>query len=185
MELPTMTGRKLIRLTNTAYHEAGHAVATWRLGLRVATASIEKTEQYLGMVSRTATRLERQVEDSFSPRVVDRLERLIMIAWAGALAVRRLNPRSKWRNGADSDFEWAGDLFNRICGFDAKAQRLYSGLLWRRTELLIEGNWPLVEHVAGLLLERTNLSGQEVNAACLEALGVDSTPFTKKNTKET
>ena len=180
-----MTDRNLIRLTNTAYHEAGHAVATWRLGLRVATASIEKTEQYLGMVSRTATRLERQIDFSSDPAVVDRIERLIMICWAGALAVRRLNPRSKWRNGASEDFEKASNLFFHICGFDAKTQQLYSGLLWRRTELLIEGNWPLVEHVAGLLLERTNLSGQEVDAACFEARGVHITPFTKKKTKET
>jgi hypothetical protein len=39
-----------IRLWATAFHEAGHAAAAWRLGIKVKCASIVPTEEILGYV---------------------------------------------------------------------------------------------------------------------------------------
>ena len=51
----------------------------------------------------------------FSPRVIDRIERHILICFAGPAAEARSRGRHNWR-GAGEDMHQAADLISLLCG---------------------------------------------------------------------
>lgn len=157
------------RLRVTAYHEAGHAAAAWRLGYAVRWASIVETEDYLGAIRTYVKRILRRIEYDDSPEVVASIERRIQICYAGPLAQRKQFPSSRWRMSGSKDFETAADLFSRIAGFDEKSQYHYSSLLRRRAELLVDYLEPEIEQLAVALLAARTLKWPEIRKVCLDA----------------
>ena len=160
----------------TAFHEAGHAVVTWYLGLSVRRASIVATEQHLGMVERYTTRLERRAEYERSPEVTARAESLIQISLAGPLAQRKAFPRSKWKLSGGSDFPKAAGLFGYISEQDDKAASLYWQLLLRRTEILVEFLWPEIDAVADELLRSKMIYWPQIKQICFDARDTTAVP---------
>lgn len=165
-----------MRKDHTAYHEAGHAVIALSLGFGVRKATIIEAEDSYGQVKQYVTTIERRIEYDHSPIVVDRIEKLIHILYAGGIAERKFAPRCKWRPGARGDHDKVADLFVYICGPDDKAQLYYSKLLWSRTELAVDFHWREIEAVARALLAEMTLTGKQVRAIMDDVLYGDIEP---------
>jgi Peptidase family M41 len=152
------------QLRATAYHEAGHALADWRLNAApIRRVSIVPGEDTLGHVlNRKLALTDAHIYD-LSPRVRDRLERLIVSALAGGEAEKLVTGRRNHR-GAASDYGSATNLALRICGGDAKEAGFYLRWLWVKAVNLVRAdhNRPALDAVAFALLERHILSGDEV-----------------------
>ena len=151
------------RLANIAHHEAAHAVAAYHLHIKIKHVSIVTTADWLGIVRTSAARLASRLgEFDDSVRGIDRAERHIVVFYAGAIASRKYSPGSHWRATGSSDFDVAAMLFGHICGADAKYQLLYSKLLWRRAELVVDLHWREVQYLAAALLKHKSLDADQV-----------------------
>jgi hypothetical protein len=60
--------------------------------------------------------------------------------------------------------------------FDKNYSALYSNLLWRRAELIVDHEWKAVEAVAAELLKHRTLKPDEVRAAIDRAHGLKPFP---------
>src|SRR4051812_27249536 len=104
------------RLRRVAYHEAGHALASFILGVRFRIVTIEPHEDislghvYFGAMRLKGDQLETRV---MSPAVRDRLERRIIGCLAGREAERLVTNRYN-HDGARHDLETATELVYRI-----------------------------------------------------------------------
>jgi ATP-dependent Zn protease len=127
----------------TAYHEAGHTVAAWRLGAAPKTVTIIPHGDIQGQATQGAPMSGIRLDFDGSDHARNRIERAIMICLAGPIAQRRFAPRS-WRHwhGA-SDYQMAFDLALRINGSTRAAE---AHLNWPkiRTEDLVESLWSFV-----------------------------------------
>jgi hypothetical protein len=163
-----MATKKSIRsgpLRVTAIHEAGHAVASFYLHVKIKAVTIIPAKDSLGKLTHPPIRFARDGEFDDSVRGIDRAERHVMVYWAGPLAQRRFAPRSRWRIAASSDFAGMSELFSRIQGADDRAAILYGKLLHRRAQLLVDLRWKDIEAVADALLEHKTLDAEGVRAA--------------------
>jgi hypothetical protein len=174
-----VTSRKRNALSTTAHHEAGHAVAAYYLGQSIRHASIQPKEGSRGHVLHYPLKFASQHgEFDDSLRGIHRAECRIIICLAGPLAQRKFAPRSQWRAGGGgmfetgSDFDTVADFLIRIGGADQKARELYSALLWRRAELLVDLRWKEIQAVAADLLEHRRLTARGVKSAIDRALGL-------------
>src|SRR4051794_557029 len=79
----------------TAYHEAGHAVAAWRLRARLRTASIVPGDNYLGYFRNPSPRRLRGFEQDDSARGRWYAQRDILICMAGPIAESRFCPEAR------------------------------------------------------------------------------------------
>src|ERR1019366_5017556 len=108
-----------------------------------------------------------------SPHGIARAERHIVVCFAGPLASRKFQPRSRWRRTGTQDFETALELFYRIVvGPDQEYMERYHGLLWRRAELLIDYHWEEIQAVAADLLKHGTLDEAAVRAAIYRTHGI-------------
>lgn len=83
-----------------------------------------------------------------------RMEKLVRISLAGAIAERRFNPRSHWRLGSESDLHSALDLLSYFTGSNREIEA-YLALLSVQTEEILAAafNWAAVKAVAAALIE--------------------------------
>lgn len=145
------------RLVETAYHEAGHAVASIDLGFRFTEAVIKQDGS--GHVG-PGVRLPRHWGHHFSPHGRERAEDQIVMFAAGPVSEARLTgrrvdvlrqsqiPRSDWSNiqfryealRPDSELEW----------------------LMQRSRVLVARRWREIEFVATALVDASQLTADEV-----------------------
>ncbi len=144
----------------TAYHEAGHAVAAWKLGYRPISASIIAADESVGEV-RHENPYGNNAEYDGSELGRLRIERAIIIRLAGPIAQKRYRPTSwrRWQGGAD--YAVAADLALVVCG-SGKIASAFLKWLDLRAKALIEQNWPIVERLANALLKRGTVSEDEI-----------------------
>ena len=102
------------------------------------------------------------IETDGSTRARLRVESMVRVLFAGAVAQKKFHPRGFRAHHVAEDSDRAIDLVMRIVGNDAEA-RAYLKLLYIQTEnaLALPHVWEAVEKVAGRLLEQPNLSGRE------------------------
>lgn len=147
----------------TAYHEAGHAVAAWRLGRRFGRVTIKPDLLTLGqcrILKDPRFTLQDHREPAFWKLVEDR----IVISLAGPIAEAKFRGRPN-RAAAEGDMQIVEKLlWNRT--MDASQHKRC--LAWLKVvagELLDDcWNWAMVEVLAKNLLVRQTLSGREVVA---------------------
>ena len=149
-------------LQATAYHEAAHAVVAWREGIKVTAVSIEPDETSNGRVSHRNPLAGIQLESDGSTRARLRVESLIRVLFAGAVAQKKFNPRGFQTHHIREDSERTADLILRIVGSAGEASA-YLKLLYIRTEnaLALPHVWEAVERLAAQLLDHRNLTGRK------------------------
>jgi len=133
-------------LAATAYHEAGHFVLAWAQG--IAVHRIEITVR-TGLVVTEPISLEALEEP-------DRRDQRIRVCLAGGIAQRRFNPRSLRRCHIRQDNE---NAFDFACSEDNVQARL--DRLEAETEAIVKQLWPLIEALAGELIVRRRMTGDE------------------------
>jgi ATP-dependent Zn protease len=163
----------------TAYHEAGHAVASLALGIRVRSASIVPNRESAidGYVrsQKIGRNTARNIEwaDRFT-RSRLQAEKRVMVWMAGELAQRRFNPRSVRSYHASMDREEIVDMLMRYARprlSEAIDVTSHYKLLKEWTAELLDENWILVEAVANALVKRRTLSGSEMRNIVFVASG--------------
>jgi hypothetical protein len=136
----------------TAYHEAGHAVASLALDRPVMKVSIKPDRDKLGICA-----FGKAV---FRPSK-DWLEREVLIALAGMAAEARKTGEYD-RVAAGRDLVYARGLAIQRAGSERQAERLERRLLGKVENLLDdEGLWAAVEMIAAALLEQGEMSGRQ------------------------
>lgn len=148
----------------TCHHEAGHAVAAWRLGLKVRRVTIVPGADYDGFAEHDSPLRGIRLDLDDSDRARMRAEKAIMVCLAGTIAQRRFAPRSVrvWHGEGDRDL--AADLALRLNG-SGEAATAYLRWLDLRTADLIEATWDSVQSLANALLEVKTLNGRAARAA--------------------
>lgn len=152
----------------TAHHEAAHAVLAHYLGIGLKSASITASEEdgYAGAVedagewSEESEELRMLAEEAFWLRMA-------IVRYAGAEGVRMLHPKSRWREGAGNDYQWAAIALEKIT-VDEESLRCLHRLAMRRARILVEHYWPEIQALATELLAHNDIDGpraQEIIAA--------------------
>jgi hypothetical protein len=158
----------------TAYHEAGHTVAAAYLSQAFSKVSIIGNATAAGYVVNEDPGpkiLEAWgAGDRDDARVVQWIERSLIVTLAGAIAQRRFSPRSDWRQGMGhaklavpgSDIQ---TVIRRIddLGHRGKVAATYQAYLEARAEALVAAHWPEIQKVAEALLEHKTLDVDEVH----------------------
>ena len=147
-----------------AYHEAGHAVAAWRLGIALRRAGItivpDRAEGNLGSVSHV-----QFINRNFQWRDYDRdrirAEKLAQLSLAGEIAQRRFSPRSVRRYHGESDRRSAIDLLSPFT--DIKELEAWLKLLYIRTENMFSNPdvWNAVKRLAAALMQKRTICAKE------------------------
>ena len=155
--------RKTRMLQATAYHEAGHAVVAHLEGIRVKGVSVLPDENTSGRIHHANPLAGINLEWDGSWRATKRAESLIRVCLAGAISQKRFSPHGYRKYHASTDHEQAADMVLRISGSSEEANA-YLKLLRIQTSQKLNHWWPLVEAVAGAVLEHGELSAKEIRA---------------------
>jgi hypothetical protein len=159
----------------TAYHEAGHMVAAWRMRVKIRKATIVPAEDYEGCVHHESPLRGIKLDVDGSDRAEIKANKMVLICLAGAAAQRHYNPESlddsvrRWHG--KSDFDIALDLAMRLA-CDNKVADAYLKWMQLRAEALITSNWKFVVAFANRLLERKTLEYSEIGALISEAISL-------------
>jgi hypothetical protein len=158
------------RLEATAYHEAGHAIAAWRLDARVFRVTIEPDEDSLGATHHSNPMKKADfegIEWGFtSARAQRRAENSMLISLAGTAAQRRHNPRGVRVPHGKSDREQVYEILSRLCGPSPEMFRAYYRLMDLQARAFVRTpvNWQAIEILANELLRVRTLSGKSLRA---------------------
>jgi hypothetical protein len=148
----------------TAYHEAGHAVAAWRLGIALRRNGVtivpDKERESSGSTSLVQT--VRRADIDSSGRNSIRAERAVQVMLAGQIAQRRYNPRSIRHYHAESDRKSAIDLLFYFTA-DTKELEAWLKLLHIRTENMLSNPdvWNAVKRLAAALVQMRTIRRKE------------------------
>ncbi len=160
------------KATDTAYHEAGHAVAGYLFGRRYSSVSVHGDIQF--------ERAPRDTHDAIITEVI------VTLAGPRAEAQATTSPAMKtymelggmhWSafggGGTDSDYDIAQRLLQLLWPDDVAAQQRECRQLCTRTEQLLDASswaWAAVTALATELCERETLTGEEATEIIQKAL---------------
>jgi len=158
----------------TAYHEAGHAVAMLLNRYRFQHVTITPTDDYQGAVTRLpySEKIAEMIEcDQYSTRARRWIEDRIIEGYAGATAVLR-----KWddtypeEDGTGQDHADIADWALSMSASDDEATAYLAWLRQRAINLWnAEHRWCQVEALATALLERNDLRYREARQIARDA----------------
>jgi hypothetical protein len=156
------------KLRVTAYHEAGHAVASWVVGLETEGASIERQENSLGRV--TFAEIEAiEVYDEL-------MDRHLLSSYAGVKAVELYTGRPTDPDDPNMDPSYKGsdwdevmDLTLRLAGPEESAQVALQEQAEEKAQRILREHWSGVEAVADALLRRRSLNSADLSRILKEA----------------
>jgi len=143
----------------TAYHEAGHAVVAYFLGVRLKKVSIFPNKDYVGIVLHEKVVRGLAPETDTSLRNFDRMEKLARIAIAGNIAQKIHAPRS--HGGASSDHQTVVDLAFMLNGSSEAAN---AWIEWLKISVkdALKTRWLFVDAVARELAKEKELNREEI-----------------------
>jgi Bacterial RNA polymerase, alpha chain C terminal domain len=141
----------------TAYHEAGHAVTMWKLGLGLARVTIESTHGLRG-----STKSVREYAFTAEDNVCIRrfaVEQNGVVLHAGGVAEHLLHPSTTCAQ-SEIDHQRVHTLMS-VVEDDGSIQLAWCNYLWQRAHSFLAwpGQWYLVIGLARQLLEHRSLEG--------------------------
>jgi hypothetical protein len=169
----TMSKRITKRLTSTAYHEAGHAVAHYLLKRPFKYVTIKPEEGSLGhlMPCDLPLSLREVIEFGEPEESLPILEKLIMINFAGNAAIAIWTGRNNWQ-GARGDFQNIAQQYCRCCRSPDEETAFLKWLSIRTRNLIgCSLHWPVVEAVAQALLTHERLTSRQVKEIAIQCFG--------------
>lgn len=158
MERAILTGADEQLRTVTAWHEAGHAVMAHLCGQIVTGIEIEGDLEHSGSVSSLRLVHSRDATDGDLRTV--RLETRILCLVAGFAAEAMITGEWDWSSAEEEDLNEAVRLALRVVGRCDRVQHYLEEARDHAVDLL-HRNWPAVKAVAGELLARGRLSGEQ------------------------
>jgi hypothetical protein len=149
---------------STAYHEAGHLVAAYFLGVPFAKIAVTIVPDE-GSSGRFMDRLmfsTGELEFGSSDRTKLKAERLAQVCLSGMAAQRRYRPSSVPSWHPTGDYRQAHDLISSISGSPEETQA-YLNLILVRASMMFDDpyRWRCVEAVAAGLIEKKTLFRRE------------------------
>lgn len=156
----------------TAYHEAGHAIAAFRLGINIKRVTIVGTEDASGRTVFDRPVLQGiHLDYDSSPRARLKAEGAILICLAGPMAQQhyRANSLRNWHSRGD--YRNAVDIAMSLNGSTEQTEA-YLRWLEIRARDMVRINWRGVEAVANALLNERTLDMVAVRRTALTGLGV-------------
>jgi hypothetical protein len=156
-----MTDNKQRTTEATAHHEAGHAVAAWRMYLpfKYVTIKPDADDGSLGHVLHDVHPKWFRPDDDLSDRVRLRLERHIITSFAGQIAETKFRGRRP-RFGMHSDNQIAVDMAFRLGG-SRETLEAYLKYCWCRSHDVVNGCWRQIEAMAAALLQKQTLGYED------------------------
>ena len=145
-----------------AYHEAGHAIVCFEMGIKFKHVSIltKENENVEGHVLIPNFNLATEID--FSDKLITKAEKYICICFAGLIAEKKFTGKSNYRRSR-KDLETANLVASSLWGSD-KVTKLHLKYLFAKTEAIFEyldyspkentEAWNKVEKLANLLLEK-------------------------------
>jgi ATP-dependent Zn protease len=174
-----------MELESTAYHEAGHAVASYAMRTGPLGVSIVPNDEELGRCRFSSQSWLRTVEDGIpNTRTRLRVEGVIIVDLAGGQAEMLFYKAAKAMGRVPDDFDSAGKVnptaesdlrtaFRKISFLakDLLEEEAYLGFLAERARVILEYEyWPAVEAVAEELLQTRALGKRKVRAIISAAM---------------
>ncbi|MBU1192043.1 MAG: class I SAM-dependent methyltransferase [Gammaproteobacteria bacterium] len=156
-------------ILQTAYHEAGHAVATVAFGgfsNEFGLTLEEVSDDNLGFATALLLMSKIDTDNLESDEERKFIEELIIISMTGAIAEQRSAPKYFDPKQAVDDHQFIADNLLRIVGndkSDAEVSALRSQLQ-KRAEAFVDKNWNAIDQLAKALAAKTSLQGDEVIA---------------------
>jgi ATP-dependent Zn protease len=155
---------------DTAYHEAGHAVAAFFLGLRIGRKRVtvipDKVKQTLG-ATHVLSQLRERPDVSVSTRTHVQIENRAVVCMAGDIAEKKFRPGRHY--GGQTDLKHAFNLLESISRSDEITEaRLNVAILEARS--LVELRWREITAVANALVERKTLTAEQVSEVIFVAI---------------
>jgi hypothetical protein len=165
-----------------AFHEAGHACVCVELRVPFRKVDIISNGKRFGRVYSRKSRAAFP-DDHTDPRVIDWVERAIIVDFAGGIAQRRYAPRSDWayamgHNGLALDpcygdipttyhvkVAYGTDLYNingRLKTLGRYGDAAYRVELEARAAALVRELYPAIKVVAAALLKHRTLTQSQV-----------------------
>lgn len=157
-------------LQSTAYHEAGHAFAAWRVGVRTKKLTIVPHADAAGThVHEPYSGIDLEYDSS--PRVQRRIENMALVLYAGPAAQKRFNSKGFRRYHAGSDWSRASQLLSYVVG-DSDVHAAYIKLIdLQATKLIgLPNHWPVIKGIAEALLEHHTLDRKSVHGVILDSI---------------
>jgi hypothetical protein len=164
--------RTQANLLATAYHEAGHAVVAFKLGIRLHRdgVTIEDGEGYSGLCA-TKPRLQGDISADAPERMKTRAERQVMVFLAGLEAQRKHRVSSVRSYHAHGDYLHAVDYLSPFSESMEEVNAWLRLLMIRTMDIMnSEVWWGAIEGLARMLMEKRTLSGREAEIAIGESL---------------
>lgn len=148
-----------------AYHEAGHAMIAYRLGIPVGEISIQPKESATGWVWYQQPLAEIIRSDDTSDERRIQMERCAMVCLAGREAQMRFNFEELQEEDFKVDLDIVNHALNKFSSCEEEVLT-YEKLLEIRTRWLFDQPmaWEMVTDLARVLLEKESLSGEEIHA---------------------
>ena len=158
------------QLRETAYHEAGHAVAAYCCQIRFKEVTIIPDEDSLGKLVSSKRPKSFQPDINQDTKTRLRIERETIVYFAGGIAERKLTGGKRLK-GAHVDLSHAIDLLDRLTG-GTRETEAYGNWLFIRAEYLVmhPWNWTAIEALAAELMEHKRIGYRRARQIIKQAI---------------
>ncbi|KPK69403.1 hypothetical protein AMJ82_05710 [candidate division TA06 bacterium SM23_40] len=166
-----------------AYHEAGHAVACYRLRVAFNYVTVEPTEDAWGHIMHPCNYLGKVSEYDDDRRGRWKIEKNILVLLAGGAAEALVSGREDWNESGSSDYEVALALSELIEPTCTDVHGKYLDYMIARARAFVRRrvvHCP-IEHLALELMERRRIGSRTARRIIRRSLENDSlTEWLKK-----